>query len=534
MHSITTHCPGRKIGIGDKVSLFSQFYSTVVTGITDIIEKPSALSGERGSTAIPHKTLCKAAPMNASKPKILIFIIALSFLTWHTGAAQNRRLPGTTTTNLEEVPYRVVPTLQESSEPSTPPAVGDVYVENAVPPPVESSSPIQMPVIRRNWFGSDFLGGSLLGQRPWGSGLVGSQLQNDSVLADAIMHGAGRQWWARAEYLVSWRRGQDIPALVTTSSPGTLLADAGVLGLGTTQILLGNDRIDDDSTPGGRIDFGFWMPARNKGIGARFLSLGSADNVFQFPISANDIVARPFFNADAGEQQSLPVNFPGSELGSLSVLATSNVLGLDVYIRRPWRQSGNATIDFLWGYQMSRIDESLVISSSSVNQDGRNGIPVGTRLDLFDSFETRNEFHGGMLGLLAEIEGGCWSFNMLAKVGLGNMDQKVIISGETVITDPSGGTVTQAGLLAASSNEGIGERDKFAAVPEFELRYNYHLNEAVEVSVGHSCIYWSRAVQPGNQIDLNVDVVNGTAPILSIDSDTYWIHALSMGVSWRF
>ena len=91
-----------------------------------------------------------------------------------------------------------------------------------------------------------------------------------------------------------------------------------------------------------------------------------------------------------------------------------------------------------------------------------------------------------MLGLLAEIEGGCWSFNMLAKVGLGNMDQKVIISGETVITDPSGGTVTQAGLLAASSNEGIGERDKFAAVPEFELRYNYHLNEAVEVSVGYS------------------------------------------------
>jgi len=522
----------------DKVSLFSQFYSTVVTGITDIIEKPSALSGERNSAAIPHKDLCKAAPMNASKPKILIFIIALSFLTWHTGAAQNRRLPGTTTTNLEEVPYRVVPTLQESSEPSTPPAVGDVYVENAVPPPVESPSPIQIPVIRRNWFGSDFLGGSLLGQRPWGSGLVGSQLQNDSVLADAIMHGADRQWWARAEYLVSWRRGQDIPVLVTTSPPGTAVGDAGILGLGTTQILLGNERIDDDSTPGGRIDFGFWMPARNKGIGARFLSLGSADTVFQFPATADGIVARPYHdveNLPPTEDHHL-INFSGAELGSLSVLATSNVLGLDVYIRRPWRQSGNATIDFLWGYQMSRIDESLVISSSNVNQDGGiNGdVVIGTRIDVVDSFETRNEFHGGMLGLLAEIEGGRWSFNMLAKVGLGNMNQKVIVDGKTTVTIPNEDPVFFPGLLAADSNQGTGEQDKFAAVPEFELRYNYHLNEAVEVSVGYSCIYWSKAVQPGNQIDLNVDVLNGTAPVLSIDSDKYWIHSLSMGVSWRF
>lgn len=475
--------------------------------------------------------------MNTSKLKILVLLVALSFSAWQTVAAQtsqDRQASGTTTTNLEEIPYRVVPTLQASGEPSTPPTVGDVHVEDAEPPLEKTSSPVPIPVIRRRWFGSTFLDGSLLGHRSWESGLVGHPLQRFSELVDAASMGPGRQWWARAEYLVSWRRGQDIPALVTTSTPGTVLADAGVLGLGSTQLLLGKERIDEDSTPGGRIDFGFWMPARNRGIGVRFLSLGSADSVFQFPSSADTIVARPFFHVDAGEQQSLPVNFPGSELGSLSVLATSDVLGLDVYIRRPWRQSGNATIDFLWGYQMSRIDESLVISSSSVNQDGRNGIPVGTRLDVLDSFKTRNEFHGGMLGLLAEIEGGCWSFNMLAKVGLGNMEQKVIISGQTVITDPGGGTITQAGLLAASSNQGTGERNTFAAVPEFELRYNYHLNEAVEVSVGYSCIYWSRAVQPGNQLDLNVDVVNGTAPVLSIDSDKYWIHALAMGISWQF
>jgi hypothetical protein len=471
-----------------------------------------------------------------SRFKKFVLFALLVFPAWQllaAGPGQSNQSVRPASTNLEEVPYRVVPVLEPGNETSPPAAVGDVYIEKATPIP-QDSSPVQLPLIERNWFGNSFLGGSLLGHRPWGRGLIGSQLQQDSTLFDAVLPGPRRQWWVRAEYLISWRRGQDIPALVTTSSAGTPLADAGVLGLGTTQVLLGNERIDDDSTPGGRIDFGFWMPARNKGLGARFFSLGSADSLFPFPATASTIIARPFFNVDAGEQQSLPVNFPGSELGSLSVLSSSDILGLDVYIRRPWRQSGNATVDFLWGYQMSRIDESLVISSSSLNQDGRNGIPVGTRLDLLDSFETRNEFHGGMLGLLAEIEGGCWSLNMLAKVGLGNMNQKVLISGETVITDPGGGVITQAGLLAADSNQGIGERDSFAAVPEFELRYNYHLNPAVEVSIGYSCIYWSRAVQPGNQLDLNVDMANGTAPILSIDSDKYWMHALSMGVSWQF
>ena len=469
--------------------------------------------------------------------KITILLVAVTLCTAPLDAIDSevRNQPVSAASGtLEEIPYRVIPTLDSPNEPSTPPAVGDVYIEKAAAELTNRPGTVHVPSIKRRWFDGDLFGGSLLGNAPLTGGLIGRQFQERSWLAGADANGPHRQWWVRAEYLVSWRRGQDLPVLATTSTPGTPLTDAGVLGLGSTQILLGNERIGSGSTPGGRIDFGFWMPDRNKGLGARFFSLGSVHNQFQFPASTDTIVARPFFNVDAGEQQSLPINFPGSELGSLSILATSDVLGLDVYIRRPWRQSGNATVDFLWGYQMSRIDESLTISSSSVNQDGRNGIPVGTQLDLFDTFRTRNEFHGGMLGLLAEIEGGRWSLNMLAKVGLGNMNQKVLISGQTVITDPSGGSSSQPGLLAAASNSGTDQSDTFAVVPEFELRYNYHINETVEVSVGYSCIYWSRAVQPGNQLDLNVDLAGGTAPILSIDTDKYWVHGLGLGVSWKY
>jgi hypothetical protein len=45
--------------MGDKVSLFSQFYSTVLTGITDIIEKSPALSGEKIHSDSPQHPVPK-------------------------------------------------------------------------------------------------------------------------------------------------------------------------------------------------------------------------------------------------------------------------------------------------------------------------------------------------------------------------------------------------------------------------------------------------------------------------------------------
>ena len=459
---------------------------------------------------------------------VSLSVLALLFTALAPEAAAQRLYRATSPSNgqLEEVPYRVSTVAQQpvGNQQAVPAAVGNVYLE----PPAEQqqvetvTEPVQLPIIGRRLFGHSWLQGSL----------VGGQLRGDSLAG--VAPGLMRQWWARTEYLVAWRRGQAVPALATSSTAGTALANAGVLGLGSTQLLVGNQTLADDSTPGGRVEVGFWMPSHNRAIVARFTALGTANTLFELPASSNTILARPFFNTAVGAQQSLPINFPGSESGSMSILTASDVLALDVFVRRPWRRSGRATVDFLWGYQMSRIDESLTISHSSTNADGRNGIPIGTQLDVTDHFETRNQFHGGMLGILAEIDGGCWTMSMLGKLGLGNMDQTVIIAGESVITDPGGGVNTQPGLLAGSSNSGVFKNDQFAAVPEFELRYNRQLSEAVTFSVGYSCIFWTRAVQPGNQIDLNVDDAGGTAPVLSIDSDKYWLQALSMGVSWRF
>ena len=338
--------------------------------------------------------------------------------------------------------------------------------------------------------------------------------------------------WVRLDYLISWRRGTRIPALATTSSAGTSLEDAGVLGLSTTSSLLGTNELNDGTQPGGRIDFGRWIPGTETAIGARFYGLADAGSRLTF---TDAIVTRPFFNIDAAEQQSLPVNYPSSESGILTIDSASEMFGSDVYIMRPWRSTGRARINFLTGYQFSRFSESISIHSISTNLDGRNGIPIGTQLEVRDAFRTSNEFHGWLVGLTSEIEGGNYTLSFLAKVGIGGVTHRISTSGSTTITDPGGGTSTTNGLLVAASNQGTFEQSRFTTIPEFSARYTRHLNDALDFSVGYSLLYWGHAVQPGNQIDLNVDSTGSSGqPTTPFKIEQYWAQSLSMGITLRY
>src|SRR6267154_2382725 len=53
----------------------------------------------------------------------------------------------------------------------------------------------------------------------------------------------------------------------------------------------------------------------------------------------------------------------------------------------------------------------------------------GASITTTDRFQTRNQFHGGQLGLRARMARGQWSLNTLGVVGIGNMNEQVIING---------------------------------------------------------------------------------------------------------
>jgi len=347
-------------------------------------------------------------------------------------------------------------------------------------------------------------------------------------------HQRSCQRWIQFDYLLGWRKGQRVPELVTTSIAGTPDPQAGILGLASTSIVLGNEDLVDGARPGGRIDFGRWLANGETAVGGRFYAMSDSGTSHLFDGSTHDILARPYFDINLGSETASLVNYASGGLatGSIEVTSDASLLGSDFYLQQSWCQIGRACVDLVTGYQFTRIDESLNIHSNSthVTQAGT------ATIELTDQFATRNTFHGGLIGIRSQAEGACWSFNLLAKVGLGNTHQVVNVRGNRVITVPGGPSSTEArGLLAQDSNSGIHENNQFTVVPELNLRYTQHLSECVDLSFGYTYIYWSRVAQPGDQVSLIIDDnPGGTQPLVNMVNDDYWMQSLDFGITWWF
>ncbi len=344
-------------------------------------------------------------------------------------------------------------------------------------------------------------------------------------------------YWMSGEYLMWWRKGRGLPALATSSTAGTALTDAGVLGLATTSVLYGQEDVGTGGRPGGRFSTGAWCdPCRVWGIGSQVTFLAESNTRFELSNADRAIIARPFLNvtdAQPVQQDSLVIAFPGLRTGSLVVQTSSDLLGGDVYLRRLISDNGRSRLDFQVGYQFSRIDESLSVRSVTDAQD------LAAILTVTDNFWTRNEFHGASLGLAYAMDDVRWSCRALAKVGLGNMHQTARLSGEQIIDDGVAPVVANTGLLVQSTNRGTFNRDTFAAIPELNLTAIFHLNTSVDLSLGYTYILWSDVLQPGGVIDPSLAVNLANAPILQrpsrvLNDDNYWAHGLNLGLVWRY
>ena len=167
--------------------------------------------------------------------------------------------------------------------------------------------------------------------------------------------------------------------------------------------------------------------------------------------------------------------------GNISVTTHSEVFGADAYVRVRCRQSCMSRTDFVSGYQFARINESLQIHSSSQNSN----------LVVNDNYNTYNEFHGGVIGVLHDYTYGCVNLMLLGRVGLGNMHQTAIARGDT--------NGQQGGLYVESNTTVV--RDKFCAVPELGATIGYQFSPCMQIHVGYTMLYWSNAARPEAVID---------------------------------
>ena len=276
------------------------------------------------------------------------------------------------------------------------------------------------------------------------------------------------RYYAGAEYLYGWTKGADIPALVTTSTAGTTQGDAGVLGVSSTSLLLGNEEINDGGQSGARFTFGaVFDPCQQKRVEFVYSYFDDSGESFADTSDNLGILARPFYNVSTAEQDALLIGFPAFTEGSLGVNASSEFHSFEIHYRQNVRYWRGAKVEWLAGYRALDLDDSLTINSTST---ALSGPTTGAITNVQDGFFSGNTFHGGQVGFSVQLaRGKCWSYDCTLKTALGVTDQTARVSGSTSTTTGGATTTASGGLLAQGTNIGSYTNDEFSAVTEVGL-----------------------------------------------------------------
>lgn len=371
--------------------------------------------------------------------------------------------------------------------------------------------------------------------------------------------------WAQMDYLMWWQDGMHVPPLLTTSpnSPLTPQTNAGVLGLSTTSILLGNQNILTDRMNGGRIRFGWWFAnCPNAGIELEYLGFNTLHFDRTDRSTGNPILARPFFNiapeSGFAREDSELIAYPNVISGSMTTSVFSTLDGAAVRFRRLLCCSSGCAlshincgpvptqsrIDSTLGWRFFQLNEGL-----SLREDLQSLVTSEPGSFIIqDNFRTRNQFNGVEMGVLWQGRRGYWSMDSIMRVSVGNMRQEMIIDGSTVTTQNGISTTSNGGLLAQRTNSGTFVRETFAVAPELGATIGYQCTQHWRLTAGYTFLYLSNVLRPGDQIDGDVNpnlLPPETVPFAGAErprfdfennfrQSDYWAQGVNLGAEYRW
>lgn len=353
-------------------------------------------------------------------------------------------------------------------------------------------------------------------------------------------------WTGRVEFQLWWTKGNPVPALATFSPDGTLRPDAGVLGTSGVEVLAGDEQLDGSVRPGGRVTLTRQFAAfPSLALDASVFFIGDgrpSRDFYQFSDGAS-IISRPFYNAVETREDAELVAYPEVLAGAVTVHSTSEIVSPEVSLRYELSGSALGRVHVLGGYRYFRLRESLSIREDLISIDQGGLIPLGTTTNLEDHFVTRNEFHGGELGVSVDFEREYVTLAFLAKVALGNVHRVVDIQGNTVVTIPDlPATTTAGGLLTQPTNMGQYRSNQFGVLPEFGATTKVRLTRRVDFVAGYSLLFLNGVARSGAQIDREVnpsqiggEPLAGVArPRFELAESDFWAHSLNLGVEYRW
>jgi hypothetical protein len=194
----------------------------------------------------------------------------------------------------------------------------------------------------------------------------------------------------------------------------------------------------------------------------------------------------------------------------------------------------------LTGFRFLQLDEGLDISENLNIAQPHGG---SSKLALIDKFNTRNDFYSGQVGFDTEWRfWRRWYLGTDFKLALGETHEEVNIGGATFSSMT--GTTQQGGFLAQpGTNIGRYTQDRFAIMPEAELKIGYNFTDHLRAYVGYDVLYLTSVVRPGDQVSTQVNPTfipgNGPAqgaalPSFRMTTTDFWAQGVTFGLEWRW
>jgi hypothetical protein len=365
-----------------------------------------------------------------------------------------------------------------------------------------------------------------------------------------------------AEYLLWWERGMRLPPLVTTA-PANQEPEMfrGALNQPGTQLLFGGNTQPAQLHSGARFTAGVVLDdCGDWAVEGSYFFLGKRSSDFVASSDQFPVLARPIFDIILGvpsrQLTASPGTAPGDAFslkGSISVHSDSSFSGFEANVRRIVCNDCNYTFSLLAGFRFQELDEGLHIREDVTSLKavpGTNLFDPGTKILVFDNFDTRNRFYGGQVGANFEWRTGNWFIGSSVKLGVGDTAETVNIQGGQLFTLPNG-TKQQfpGGLLAVSSNIGRHNRDEFGFITDVGLKAGYQINDQLRVFVGYEFMYWNSVLRPGDQVDtvVNVNLVpnfvnpplqgpnaNVQRPAVLFRTSDFWVQGMRFGLEYHY
>lgn len=333
---------------------------------------------------------------------------------------------------------------------------------------------------------------------------------------------------ARIEAATFWQTNQDIPGLVRTGAIGSA---------GSTDLFGGTNGMDE-TVQGWRGEIGWTFgQSQCNTIQLRFFDPSSQSLTFDSNTANATSIVRPYLDPVTNTQQSISVLESGVSTGSSLSTASSDVFGGDLLLKRVMRRSHAGHTELMVGYQTARLTDSIDVHTRTA------AIPSLNILELRDQFHTENQFNGASLGISRTTYGPSWSLSGLFKLGMGNLERNVTISGFQSITVPSNPPVTSTstnGLLARSTNNGSYNSDTFIVSPEVNVTLGYRLTRNLEATVGYNYLGIPKVVRAADQIDpsmasnLSNPLTGPARPSFTLTEDNFSLHSLNYGLQYRY